>query len=221
MERLEANRENLEANIIDEEIRRSKSLDRLVALSDGIFAFAITLLALDLVTPIIVGAPSDSSLVTALSNEFHSFLGFFVSFWTISMFWVSHHRIFSYIKKYDPGLARLNLIFLFFIVLVPFATRVLNYGFLRVALDVFASVFVGASLMISLIWKYASAPSRHLLYDGVSQRITNWLSNRGFITASFFVLSIFFAFINSYLTLATWLIVFPVLIGLDKRYGTQ
>jgi len=69
-----------------EDLRQEKSLDRLLALSDGIFAFAITLLALDLVTPVIIGQATNASLTIALANEFHSFLGFLVSFWVITMF---------------------------------------------------------------------------------------------------------------------------------------
>jgi uncharacterized membrane protein len=202
-----------------EEARRAKSLDRVIGLSDDIFAFAMTLLALDLVTPLIVGQASDASLAAALVGEFHSFLGFFVSFWIISMQWMSHHRAFRYIKSSDSGLLRLNLALLFFIVLIPFATRVLNYGFLRLALDFFASIQIGASLMSSIIWMYVSNPSRHLLDERVSQETNRWLSNRGFISAAIFAISIFCAFVNPYITLALWILVFPILLSLDRRHS--
>lgn len=204
-----------------EDHRQQKSLDRLTNLSDGIFAFAITLLALDLVTPVIVGQPTDASLSAAIVAEFHSFLGFLVSFWVISASWLSHHRIFSYIKHVDSGLVRLNLIYLFFIVLIPFALRVLNYGFLRVAVDVFALILIGSSLMSSIMWRYVSNPEHHLLYEDVPQDTSDWLSNRGFIGASVFVLSIFFAFINPLITLTLWFLEFPILIILDRRYAKK
>jgi len=211
--------QTLAKNSAEGDDRRAKSFDRLMALSDGIFAFAITLLALDLVTPVIVGHPSDATLFVALTKEGRSFLGFFVSFWIISTLWQWHQRIFSYIKWSDLGLIRLNLVLLFFVVLIPFATRVLNYGFLRLALDVFAMVFIGASLMTSIIWKYASSQSHHLLCEGVSQKTNEWLSNRGFISAAIFVLSIFLAFVNPYLTIACWLSVLPIAFVLDRRYS--
>jgi len=110
------------------------------------------------------------------------------------------------------------MVFLFFIVLIPFATRVFNYGFLRIALDVFALILIGASLMTSVIWRYAASPDRHLLYDGVSQNLTEWLSNRGFVEACLFLLSIFFAFVNPYITLAVWLSAFPIQLLLDRHY---
>ena len=201
-----------------EDARRQKSLDRLIGISDDIFAFAMTLLALDLVTPVILGQANDASLAAALVNEFHSFVGFFVSFWVISMLWLSHHRIFRYVKSSDSGLLPLNLVLLFFIVLIPFATRVLNYGFLPLALDVFSSILIGASLMSSIIWAHASSPERHLLDEQVSKETIKWLTNRGFLSAAIYSLSLFLAFVDPYLTLASWLSVFPVVVLLDRRY---
>jgi len=219
MSRSEIEVQDYERQLSLEDHRQQKSLDRLLNLSDGIFAFAITLLALDLITPVIVGQPTNASLSIALEYESKSFLGFLVSFWIISGLWVIHHRIFSYIKRIDSGLLRLNMVYLFFIVLVPFALRVLNYGFLRVALDVFALILIGASLMSSILWRYVSNPERNLLYeDSVSKETSDWLSNRGFIGASIFLLSIFFAFVNPYITLAIWFLEYPLLIVLDRRY---
>lgn len=200
-----------------DETRRQKSFDRLINFSDGVFAFAITLLVLDLVTPAIVGEPSDATLSAALVNELHAFLGYLVSFWVIGVCWMSHHRVFSYIKSSDSGLMRLDLVLLFFVVLIPFATRVLNYGFLRIALDVFALIMIGATLMTSVIWRYAANPQRQLLYEDVSQRTKEWLSNRGFVGAFVYLVSMFFAFVNPYITLALWLLQLPILIVLDNR----
>jgi uncharacterized membrane protein len=200
-----------------EEIRRAKGLDRILNLSDGIFAFAITLLALDLVTPVILGQPSDAKMFAALAGEFHSFLGFLVSFWVISMLWLSHNRIFRYIRYSDPGLFVLDLLILFFVVMVPFATRVLNYGLLPVAVDVYALIQIGALLTTSVIWRYASRADRHLLGGEVSRKVSDWLANRGFLAAAVFTLSIFLAFISPYLSVAAWLSVLPGLVILDRR----
>jgi uncharacterized membrane protein len=218
-------KDDIDNNTIKEkeldEARRAKGLDRLLALSDGIFAFAITLLALDLVTPVINGQATAASLSAALFSEMHSFSGFFVSFWVISMLWLSHHRIFGYIKSTDAGLLTLNLVFLFFVVLVPFATRVLNYGYLLPALEVFALIQIGALLMQSIIWKHASRPDRNLLRSLLSPKTTEWLANRGFFAASIFVLSIFFAYLNAYAAIACWLSVFPLIVLLDRKYTKQ
>jgi hypothetical protein len=106
-------------------------------------------------------------------------------------------------------------------VLVPFATRVLNYGFLRIALDVFALILIGASLMSSILWRYVANTERHLLYEDVPPQTISWMSIRGFIGASVFLLSIFFAFVNPYITLGLWFLEFPILVLLDRRYGRK
>jgi uncharacterized membrane protein len=201
-----------------EEARGRKSLDRLIGLSDDIFAFAITLLALDLVTPVIIGQATDAALANALANEFHSFVGFFASFWVISLLWLSHHRIFRYIKSSDGGLLILNLVLLFFVVLVPFATRVFNYGFLPTALLVYALIQIGAFIMNSIIWKYAIAPKRHLLDERVSHKTTRWLLIRGFLVSAIFAGSIPLGYVSPYLSLGAWFAVFPIVIVLDRRY---
>jgi len=202
-----------------EDARGSKSLERLLSLSDCVFAFAITVLALDLVTPVIVGQASNAALGAALVNEFHSFLGFFVGFWVIGLLWLSHHRLFRYIKTSDAGLLWLNLVLLFFVVLIPFAVRVLNYGYYPIALDVYASILIGTFIMYSIIWRYASHPNRNLLDDErISPKTRTWLSFRGFFAASIFVLSLFLAYVDPYVTLASWLSVLPLLVYLDRKY---
>lgn len=134
------------------------------------------------------------------------------------MLWLSHRRIFTYFKSADSELLLLNLVLMFFVVLVPFAMRVLNYGYLRPALDVFALIEIGAFVLSSIIWRYGSSPNRHLLRSNVSPKIDNWFSNQGFITAGIFVLSIFLAYVNPYLTLTCWLLTFPINNILHRRF---
>jgi hypothetical protein len=64
---------------------RARELERLLGLSDDVFAFAITLLVLDLVTPVVVGPASNVSLASAMFLELPSFFNYFVSFWVIGV----------------------------------------------------------------------------------------------------------------------------------------
>jgi len=200
---------------------RSKGLERLLGLTDDVFAFAITLLVLELVTPVVVGSPTNSSLASALAGEWPSFFDYLVSFWVIGFQWLGHHHIFRYIKRSDERLLLLNLLFLFFIVLVPFATRVLdNYESLPLAVAVYGLVQVGASLIIPLIWRYASG-GRRLVDERISQRTASWLGTRGLVISAMFAASIPFAFIYSRLPIVWWLAILPVIIVLDRRYGRE
>lgn len=105
----------------DEEDRTYLS-ERLVFFSDAVIAIAMTLLALELPVP---RGESDAevwhSFVGLLPNEY---LNFVISFAVIGLFWLAHHQFFRKIHAVDATLRRLNLGWLFLIVVVPFATRV-------------------------------------------------------------------------------------------------
>jgi uncharacterized membrane protein len=200
---------------------RSKGLERLLGLSDDVFAFAITLLVLDLVTPVIIGPASNVSLASAMVLELSSLFNYFVSFWVIGMLWLAHHRIFSHVKYSDTGLLTLNLLFLFFVVLMPFATRILDsYESIQLAVVIYASVLIGASLTNAFIWRYASSGHR-LVNKEISQRTVRWLWIRSFVAPAIFAVSIFLAFVNRYLSIACWLTVLPAVLLFDRRFARQ
>ena len=93
---------------------------RLEAFSDGVFAVAITLLALDLT----VAGPGkgNGSLAHQLGHHWPSFAAYAVSFFIIGITWVNHHDLFTSFAAVDRMLLFLNLLLLMFIVAIPFAT---------------------------------------------------------------------------------------------------
>jgi len=77
----------------DESSERSKyGLDRVLAISDGVFAFAVTLLVLDLVVPVLSPGASTADLWQALSKEYVSFLSYLTSFFIAGLWWNAHNR---------------------------------------------------------------------------------------------------------------------------------
>jgi uncharacterized membrane protein len=125
-----------------------RGLDRILAFSDGIFAFAITLLVLNLTVPTLNQAATSSDLLSSLGTEYSKFIAYIVSFYVISNYWLAHHRVFRYVKKYDSRLMQLNMLFLLFITLVPFFTELISsYGSLESAEDIFylSQAFGGVS----------------------------------------------------------------------------
>jgi uncharacterized membrane protein len=90
----------------------------LEAFSDGVFAVAITLLALDLA----VAGPGHGSLAHQLGDHWPSYAAYVVSFFTIGITWVNHHALFRSFATADRTLLFLNLTLLLFIVAIPFAT---------------------------------------------------------------------------------------------------
>ena len=100
-----------------------RSADRLIFFSDAVTAIAITLLALDLPAP--NGATVSAFWASFRQND-GTYLAFLVSFVTIAASWSDHHDAFKHIKRGDPRLRFLNMIWLLMIILVPFATKLLT-----------------------------------------------------------------------------------------------
>jgi uncharacterized membrane protein len=128
------------------------SVARLLSLTDGVVAIALTLLVLQLAVPATTAVvPQDSahSLAKALFNE-HSgdnFVSYGISFYVIAQFWLAHHRVFRHVTGHHEGLAWLNFVFLFTITIMPFTSNLLgDYGSNPLAVDLFAINLLLASL---------------------------------------------------------------------------
>ena len=104
------------------EIRKEFQLERIVYFSDAVLAIAITLLTLEIKIPEIRENISDRILGTAMLDLLPKFAGLVFSYLMIALYWSVHHRVFGFVIQATPKLLRLNLFFLFFIVLMPFST---------------------------------------------------------------------------------------------------
>ncbi|MGW1492096.1 TMEM175 family protein [Streptomyces sp. NPDC002402] len=102
------------------------SADRLLALSDGVFAIAMTLLALDITLP---PGLDPAGFEHALGDVMPNVWAYALSFLVIAAFWRGHHQIFRYTQKVDAVVIRLGLLSLALIALMPFPTTLLaEYG---------------------------------------------------------------------------------------------
>jgi uncharacterized membrane protein len=124
-------------------------LGRLLALSDGVFAIAMTLLVLDVPVPHLV-ARSDDLLLRALGSLASNLLAFALSFWLVAMYWVQHRRLLRDVVRTSSALLWLNLLLLLLVCLVPFTAGVLShYGDLATAAIVYAAN-LGALSVVTL-----------------------------------------------------------------------
>src|SRR5688572_28678535 len=93
---------------------------RIVAFSDGVFAIAITLLVLPLDIP-----KNTTDLAQAIWSLDNDFFAYAVSFAVVGKFWLSHHRFYGSLERFDNTLMGLNLLYLAWVVLVPFTSEML------------------------------------------------------------------------------------------------
>ena len=101
-------------------------LDRIIFLSDGVFAIAMTLLVIDLKIPELVNQATSDQVVQAVGDLLPRLLAYAGSFTIISFFWVGHWRRFRLIDRADIRLAYVNLLLMAFIALIPFPTALIG-----------------------------------------------------------------------------------------------
>ncbi len=135
---------------------------RLEAFSDGVFAVAITLLALNLA----VGGPGHGPLLQQLGQHWPTFIAYLISFFTIGIIWVNHHALMTNIRVVDRTLLFLNLLLLLFVVVIPFATATMAEYLTsggqdaRTAMALYALVFEGMSLAFCFIFGWTLGEGR-------------------------------------------------------------
>ena len=155
---------------------------RLETLVDGIFAIAMTLLVLSLSVPQLTPPVTDATLQKALINIIPNLISMVVSFLLLSIFWKIHHKFFKQIQYIDGKLLWINVIWLLFIVLVPFSDSLTgDYGSLITSHLVFNLNMMGIALLLFLNWHYAVKHNFILeKVDKVEIKIT-WRINVAFV----------------------------------------
>jgi uncharacterized membrane protein len=134
--------------------------DRLLTLSDGVLAFAMTLLVLGLEVPSVHDVP-ERQLVTYLLDSVHSVAGYITSFVLIGTYWLQHYAMFHYITRVDRVLVALNGLFLLSASFVPFPTGLQAvYRDDELAMILYASTQIVCGLSLWGLWRYATAHHR-------------------------------------------------------------
>lgn len=155
-------------------------LARLLALSDGVFAFALTLLVVQLMVPTLARGDA-GQLGARLLAQAPSYFSYLLSFAVISMYWYQHHRIFRYVRRWDAWLIILNLGVLLFIAVMPFPTAIMGrYGDQTLAVVIYAAVLGSTGTLTWLMWLYAIR--RRLVTPSLDRRAAGRLLWRASLT---------------------------------------
>ena len=99
---------------------------RVEAFSDGIFAIIITLLVLEIKVPHLENHASAGALSTALFELFPKFISWIISFFTVAVIWVNHHKLFKQFRQLDHGIFWWNALLLLWTSFIPFPTAVMG-----------------------------------------------------------------------------------------------
>jgi uncharacterized membrane protein len=190
-----------------------QNLERLAALSDGIFAIAMTLLVLDLHIPgsgsaaAVIG--NDRSLWLALIELWPRLLTYFMSFLTLGVYWVAQQTQLAYFTRSDRDLTWIHLGFLLFVSIMPFSTGLLaEYTELRIALFVYwLNIFL---LGMMLFWSIRYAKHAGLMNTDMFAEMRTPHEGRIFAAQALYTFGLLLCVINTY-----WSITFLILVQLN------
>ena len=196
----------------DERERRSalseKETGRLESFSDGVFAVAITLLALTLVVPLLPGKATtwtDGALAAALAGQWTSYLAFVTSFGTILIMWINHHAIVRMARRADTLFMFANGFLLLMVTIVPFQTalvaRYLGTPAASTACAVYAGGFAVGNIAYNVLWR-SIAHKRRLLHSHVPQARVNQLTLSFLLGFPIYLVAAALAYWNAYVSIA-------------------
>jgi uncharacterized membrane protein len=130
-------------------------------LSDGVYAIALTLLAVELVLPEAAADLHDYALLDSLLDFWPKVLAFLTSFTVIANFWVGHNVLFQHIRRFDGGLMWLALLQLLCVAFILFPTSVIG-GHIGdpVAQQFYFATLLLTGLVMAALWWYISSGRR-------------------------------------------------------------
>ena len=177
-----------------------KETGRIEAFSDGVFAVAITLLVLNIQPPKEFPLDDFGLLGKIFGEQWSIYLAFLISFFTIGVMWINHHRLFTHIKRTDNTLLLLNLLLLLIIVFVPFPTVLVAEYFIVPGNHVAALIYSGTCIVLAvcfnLLWRYASHENR-LLDSNIDQEAVQFITRQYRYGPLFYVVTFAIAFFST------------------------
>ncbi len=174
---------------------------RVEALSDGIFATAMTILVLGLSVPVITSPVTSSQLnsdvLTGIEGLAPNILSYVLSFLILTTMWVSHHNLFHYVSRLNRPLTWLNALFLLTVGFIPFSTALLGkYPQVQWAVIIYGGNIVGTALAMQVFIIYST--SRKLLTaEGSHERFIRSIQARWRLGTLIYFSAIILSFVNT------------------------
>ena len=195
------------------------SKNRLEALFDGIFAFAMTLLVTSFIIQPIPASDAGVELPARIAAMQPEFFSFFIAFFVLASFWLVHHRHFHYVRTIDPALVRITLFILAFTVLMPFTTNVSgDYSGVQVAVDLFHANLLILGVLFLIHWGYLVNNPGLTSVEISKQDAVNGM-RLAMVTPFVSFLGLVCSFASPSLSMAIYLLI-PLVFFIIRRYFT-
>ena len=182
-----------------------RSVERLAALSDGVFAVAMTLLVLDLHAPALEAIHSERDLWLALGAIAPRLAIYGMTFVTLGIFWVGQQTQLNHLARSDRSLSWIHIAFLFAVTLTPFSTALLaEFTRYRVALLVYwFNIFLLGGVLYA---SWGCALASRLVKEDMPARISTAIRRRILIAQSLYGVGALLCLVSTYVSIA-WIVV--------------
>jgi len=185
-----------------------QNIQRIEALSDGVFAIAITLLVLDIGVPAREHISSEKDLIIGFGKLMPKLLSYLLSFMTLGIFWTAHSSIFHFIKKSDRNLNWINLAFLLFVTLTPFTTAFLSeYIEFRFAVGIYWLNLFLIGMMLNKVLNYANKHNFINTELVEKSEIRQAMLRRGILAQTLYACGALLCFISTYFSITVLILV--------------
>jgi uncharacterized membrane protein len=185
---------------------------RMETFSDGVMAIIITIMVLAIQLPDFKGDNTKYELSKYLVDSVPYFVSYAFSFMMIGIFWTNHHHLFHLLRRTDELLIWLNLIFLFFISLIPLVTTIVSANpFLADSVAFYGAIMLMTTLFMALMRTYTL--KKHLAHEAKVrstghpvETLMKKAKRKNFLGAASYLLSVPAAFVNVYISYALFLV---------------
>ena len=186
-----------------------QSVERLAALSDGIFAVAMTIMVLDLRLPVRESVHSEHELWQALLALSPRLIMYMMSFLTLGIFWVGQQTQLNHLARSNRSLSWIHIAFLFAVTLTPFSTMVLaEFPAYRMAL---VAYWINLLLLgVALYFSWVCALGEGLVKHDIPAEVPVAIKRRIVIAQALYAFGALLCVFNNY-----WSIAFIVLVQLN------
>jgi uncharacterized membrane protein len=185
---------------------------RVETFSDGVIAIIITIMVLSLKIPDINHRESDWTIRHHLKELIPYFITYAFSFMMIGIFWINHHHMFHLIEKADESLLIQNLVFLFWMSIIPISTAIMGANLLSSdAVALYAAIMLMTTLTLAIMRTYTI--KKNLVHKDRDKRITHEIRSvstrarrKNMIATGAYLLAVPLAYINVYIAYLLFLV---------------
>jgi uncharacterized membrane protein len=187
---------------------QSATLERLCALTDGVYAIVLTLLVLNLKFPATPGL-SEANIIDDLMKQIPNFFSYVISFILVATLWIKHHMLLRPLKQCDTITFSLNFVHLLFLTLTPYTASLFgHYGEDPMVVFLFSGSIGLAALSLHLLHWYVITQTEWYGEDATEEwKHPNWLVSYPAIIIA--LISMAFSFVSVTGAILVW-VIFPL-----------